>query len=422
MFKVVWITLFSIVFSSSGFSQSENTYRLEVFGAASHQEWNQKSVFNPTNRNLEVPSDALSIEIRPDLEFHFGEQNSLVLRTRHFGRILRSEFKQPDEEKFITDDPDDIANFFLSTNWNDQVSTTIGLQNYQWGPAEIFSPSNPFYHFLDNQRSFFFIEKGRFILRANWNPDPDSNHWSVVGMYEPVNNRVRFWTAEKDFTPRSAVKVEYQFENPANSVAFVGGQTDDQRGYIGEYFNWSPVEGQSFYGDLKHQKGRTNWTPETNQFGFVDFVNPQDDRVMTLAVFGYRWEGRVDFRQEFIWNEAGFSREEWKQARIAATTLSPNTVTNARRFAAPGLEFRTKSYSYTSLRIPDLGRSKKAAAAVRWLAALEHDSSALQLNYEYNLSDNTVVTAELLYFLGDANNEFRLVSDSQSSIGFRWSY
>jgi hypothetical protein len=402
--------------------QADNTYRLEVFGAASKEMWNPKSVFNPTNRTLHVPSELLSVEVRPDIEVQLGEKHSMVWRSRHFGRLYREELKSPDEQRLRTDDPDDIPNFFLSSAWNDELSTTLGLQNYQWGPAEIASPSNPFYHFLNNQRSFFFIEKGRFLLRANWNPDPNSNHWSVVGMLEPENNRTRFWMADQKFKPRSAIKVEYQFENPANSVAWVGGQTDAQRGFFGEYFNWSPIEGQSLYGDLKHQMGRTNWVPVQDSFGFMNMERALDRRVYTLAVFGYRWEGRVDFRQEFIWNEAGFSRAEWNKAMMASTALSPQILANARRFALPGLEFRTRSYSYTSLRVPDLGRSKKAAAAVRWLTALEHDSSVLQLNFEYNLNDHMVITGEMLYFLGLPNKEFRLVSDSQQSLGFRWSY
>ena len=46
---------------------------------------------------------------------------------------------------------------------NPKLSFTAGLQTYQWGPAELINPSNPFYHFQSQQGTFGFKSKGKNI-------------------------------------------------------------------------------------------------------------------------------------------------------------------------------------------------------------------------------------------------------------------
>ncbi|MFN8790723.1 MAG: hypothetical protein ACK5Y2_04630 [Bdellovibrionales bacterium] len=407
----------------AGFVASAHSARVEIYGSSTYQKPNEKSAFNPNNSVLEIPNWWHQLELRPDLQYDFSNSHSLILRSRHFLEGRQEDKKLPDEKPFSVLTRSDLTDAFVNSQWNESWQTAIGLQNYQWGPAEIFSPSNPFFHFLNEQRSFFFIQKGRILARVNWNPDPTSSKWSVVGLYEPIENRDPFWTADRSFRPRSALKIERQFENPINSVALVAGQGELGREFVGEYFTWSPEEGLSFYGDVKHQRGRTHWRPQTGAFGTPDMVRDSDQsRIFSFGIFGFRWEGRVDFRQEFIWNEGGYDSEEWDRARSSALTPAPLILQNLRRFAAPGLEFRTRSYSYSSLRIPNLGPGDRTSLAIRWLTSLQEDSSALQLNWEYLWTDHTVLQAEVLHFSGSKSSEFRLVNDTQAALGFRWTY
>ena len=418
MFK----TLLSLLILGSSLTYAENVYRFEVYGSTTNFEWNALSPFNQDNKILKVPTFAHTLEVRPDLQFNFSDSHSLIVRSRHFLQSFETQYTNPDKKKYSTDQDSDLSDLFFSSVWNGTFATTIGLQNYQWGPAEIFSPSNPFFHFNNSQRSYFYKEKGRVLVRANWNPSPQTTNWSVVGLYEPIDNNTRYWIADRDFKPQSALKIEYQFDNPTNSIAIIGGQGENQRGFVGEYFTWSPYEGKSFYMDAQHRSGRSNYVPEKNGLGLYDLVKSQDDKNFTLAVLGFRWEGRVDLRQEFVFNEEGYNNTEWKRVRASGVTLSPNILQNSRRFAAIGTEFHTKSYSYTSVRIPDLGLSRMASIAARWFSSLDHDSAALQMNFEYNWNDNTVLSVEAVQYVGDPYGEFRIVNDKQASFGFRWSY
>lgn len=401
----------------------ESRYRVEIYGSSTYQEINEQSRFNPDNQVLKIPEWSHVLELRPDVELNFLKLHSVILRSRHFLTSHEMDTANPTQTRTSIGSESDLTDLFISSEWKDHFSTHVGLQNYQWGPAEILSPSNVFFHFDNNQRSFFYKEKGRAMMRVNWNPDPDSSKWSVVGIYEPTSNHERFWTADREFRPKSALKIEYQFENPINAVALIFGQGEKERFYFGEYFTWSPKEGISIYGDLKHQSGETHFVPEQNLMGTYDLVDSDEDsRYFTLAVVGFRWEGRIDLRQEFIWNEPGYTQREWHQAKAAALVLGPNLPRNIERFSRPGLEFRRQSYSYTSLRIPDLGKGQKHSAAIRWLSSLSETSSALQVNWEYLWKDSTVLSAEALHFMGGQGTEFRLLSDTQASIGFRWSY
>jgi hypothetical protein len=420
MSKLLYFGIISFFFN---FAFADNTYRFEIYGSSTQQTWNPLSPYNTDNNNLEVPTWTHTLELRPDIQINLGDLHSVVVRSRHFLQSFETQFTNPDKTEHSSDENSDLSDLFLSSVWGGSFATTLGLQNYQWGPAEIFSPSNPFFHFDNNQRSFFYKEKGRVLARANWNPSPKTTNWSVVAIYEPIDNRTQFWTAEKDFHPRSVLKIEYQFDNPANAIALVGGQGEDKKGFVGEYFTFSPKDGISLYVDAKHSPSRTNYVPQKNAFNRYDMVNVEEkNKTYTLAVIGFRWEGRVDFRQEFIYNEAGYDDDEWTQARLSALTLSPNILTNAKRFSAPGLEFRTKAYSYTSIRIPDLGLSRMASVSARWFSSLMHDSAALQLNFEYNWDDHTVISLESIQFVGVPEEEFRSVNDRQASLGFRWSY
>lgn len=417
MFRLICILLLSQTSWATG------NFRSEFYGSISDRQINKNSNFNPDNRVLKTPSTSLLFEWRPDFQYEFNVDHSMVIRSRHFLQGYQYDFENPKSSKSEILSESDLSDFFFSSKWNEGLQTTVGLQNYQWGPAEIFSPTNPFFHFLNDQRSFFFKEKGRVLIRFNWTLFPETARWSVVGIHEPINNQTEYWTADQNFKPKSLIKVDYQFENPANQFAALAGLGEDQKEFIGEYFTWSILEGHSLYADMKHQKGRTNYIPRTNGFGSSDLImSSNEEKVFSTSVIGYRYEGRVDIRQEIILNESGFNSEEWKLAKNSALTLTPQILTNSKRFAKPGLEFLTQTYSYTSLRVPDIGPRDQSSFSLRYLSSLQHNSAVLQINIEHNLNDHTVVTAESLHHLGSQSYEFRLTDNQQTSVGFRYSF
>ncbi|MBX2987587.1 MAG: hypothetical protein KF802_06795 [Bdellovibrionaceae bacterium] len=408
----------ALLLFSGAVARAEFSFDGELFLALTRSSVVSPSLINPGNRLLEEPLWNLGAEFRPQFQYR-TEKTETVLRTRHFFDQSRVELRDPSETRDAGRGRSDISDAFFAWSVSDHVNTTLGLQNYQWGPAEIASPSNVFFHFNNDQRSFFYKEKGKVLARVSWFPREDV---TVLGIYEPVSNRDPHWVEGREFSPQSALKIEKQFGHPMNSFALVLGRMEEDIPYVAEHFSWMPWEGFSLYGDLRHQEKNLRATPWVDNAGFVRFRDGDVPPWSTYGVVGFRHEGRVDFRQEFIFQQAGYSQEEWDLIAGALGKVSPFLPRNFAAFGKPGLELRSKAYSYTSLRIPDLGDSPDVSAAVRWLADLERSSSALQLNYERNAGDSLVLSAEATVFFGESDTEFTFLKSNQVSVGARYSF
>lgn len=418
MFKRVFPVLLLTLLPVSAFAEWQ-VYG-NFYGYLSRADVVDDSVLNPGNRGAALPDSVLVGELRPDLQYRTESGLNFVLRSRHWAFYEDVRFQNPPERERRVDGDSDLTDTYVVLPLRENLFATLGLQNYQWGPAEIASPSNVFFHFNNNQRSFYFVEKGRVLARVNYSPAPD---WTLILIGEPTDNRTQNWVYDREFKPQSALKIEKSFENPTNSFALVAGEMEGRTTYVGEHFTWSPVEGWSLYGDLRHQQKETHYRPVEALGGFYQLSDQDpDERWSTLAVLGLRFEARIDLRQEFILNEAGYDRADWDLVNQAVTTPSPYLVQNLSAFARPGLELRSRAYSYTSVRIPDLGPDDQTTLFVRYLASLSQDSSALQLNYEHNLNDEMVLSGELTTFLGEETGEFKLLSRGQASFGFRYSF
>jgi len=393
---------------------AQATARFEIYGSIEQKEILKNSLINPQNSVLKLPDQIQTFEVRPDLQWQLGEALNLVVRSRHL--LQQNEIpKGKDPLEGISD----LTDLFFSYQHSDQTTLVLGLQNYQWGPAEILSPSNVFYHFKNDQRSYYYKEKGRVLLRVNHSL---SEKTQLTLVSEPVDNRTPNWVAEVDFNPQSAFKIERQLSTPVDLVALIVGQSGSNGQYLATHFNFSIQETYSFYADVKIEKNGSYYNPQLVSPGTYDLVlsTLNSDRPgQTLAVVGFRLEGEFDFRQEMIMNEAGLSGSDWNRTKLAITTLSPSLVANLNRFNRSGLELLSNSYSYTSIRFPDFGTTKQIHTSTRWLKNLVQDSSVLQLNLEYDFNDWMVLSSELLLSLGEKDTEFQLVQGHQVSLGFK---
>ncbi len=422
MFKWRGVAAFAISFFLPPWAFADFSPRLELFGYSTTQFLKEESRVNENNLTLEIPQQTYFLELRPDIQWDLTDRHMLVIRSRHFIEQREADYYDTQEPHQVLLSYSDLTDAYWSAQIADDFSTTIGLQNYQWGPAEILSPSNVFFHFHNSQRSWFYKEKGRMLVRANWTP---SSLWTIMLISEPLDNKTSHWVEGEDFYPQTALKIERQGTNPANHAAFVMGRTGEYGQYIGGHFAWALNDAVSLYSDAKGEFNTLFYHPlEVSPGTYI--MNPPTPatgpRWTGLAVVGLRWEGRVDFRQEFVWNEAGYTKKMWQQALDSITTLSPYVVNNIKRFQKSGLELRSQAYSYTSLRIPDLGWSRSIHFSVRWLHSLVMNSSAVQMNYEHDWNDFLVLSLEATAFLGDDDTEFTLIEDGLVTAGFKISF
>lgn len=409
------LTLF---FGELGASE-EFKFRGDFFLSSSLTSVKNKQPLNSGNRSLEIPQQTFIGEVRPDLKWDFAENHFFVLRSSHDYRLGNIELTLPTEEKSISKGKTDLTDLFFTSDWTETFSTVIGLQSYQWGPGEFYSPTNPFFHFQSEQKKFFFKEKGRVLARANWNI---SDQLIAVFISEFMDNREEPWMTESDFEKKTAVKIDYQFFNPIHSIAFLYGKGDQNLSFFGAHGTYSPAEGISVYVDAKFTQGQKAFFPKKNIFGLYDLEKSDDTSIYTTSLVGFRFEDNFDFRQEFLSYDAGYTDEEWKNAKRSASSLSLNLPKNVSRFYKPGLEFKRKNYSYTSLRIPNLGSKDSMTISFRVLASLSENSQLPQLAYEHNLTDAMVGTVEYSRSMGNDDTELNLLTDDQISAGIRYAF
>lgn len=378
------------------------------------------SALNPDNRYLSIPQKTATLEFREDLTISYMDATRFVLRPRLILDTQEIRYTNPFELRTKMHSRPDLTDAFAETQWMDSFSTTIGLQVYQWGPAELISPSNPIYHFNTSQRSFFYKEKGHVLARANLT----FGNLSVVGLGEVTSNNEPYWIADKKFSPQMLVKTEWRFENPSNYVGVVLGQQEQNHGFVGEYLVFYPAEGFSVYLDSRQTQGITTYQPVPNGFNGYDLEEDEDlkKQSVTLTVTGLRYEGSVDFRLEYVSNPAGYDSEEFKKAKAAVTQISPNLASNVQRFGRSGLELPGKNYLYASARFTEFLSIRDFNFYLRYLLSLQDSSGSFQTGFDKVMTDAMVFYFEGSASQGEQDSELTLLNRLQLTAGMRWTF
>lgn len=395
------------------------TYEAYLYGE------NQKvseAQFNPGNEVLKTPHTSALFDQRVEVKWLVNDAK-IIFRPRWIFTYDRWKTEYTDENKQSTIGKVDITDAFWEQLWYvDRFSTTAGLEVYQWGPGEILNPSNPFFHFAPDQRSLTYKEKGKVLVRANLNLNPEN---SIVIAAEPVSNNEPVWISEKPFKSQGLIKYEKSWEGTRNYLGVVGGQSDDTSSFFGEYFQWEFLEGWSTYGDFKHSSNKVVYAPASNGLTF-DMVESDlaSKKSSDLGVLGIRYEGDFDIRLEYLHNSAGYNKEEYANALASVSNFfSPNYLVNVRRFAQPGLELIGRGYLYASLRITDpFGLSDFNFYARNFYSLMGYaDKTAglWQLEFDKVAFGSATVFGGYAASYGEKESEFRVLNDWRTSLGLK---
>lgn len=372
---------------------------------------------NPGNQILGLPDHTGVLDLRDDFSL-LTPKTKWVVRPRWTLTSTETEKKNPDSSFTTSQGKLDLSSGYLDWDVSEKWKAVVGLQVYQWGPGEFINPSNVFFHFSNDQRSFFYVQKGLVLARLNWTPSPN---WSLVLIDEPISNNEQPFQVEKDFQPKSTLKIDYH-TGGSSSLGGVIGTEGYGRPFFGEYFAWSMTDAFSVYADLRHSKGSYIYDPLLDTNGFVELVETNHDsgQIFTMADWGLRYEGRVDFRMEWFYNGAGWDKEALQSAIHGITYPNPYLVNNLKRYSHSGLELPGQNYFYLSLRVPDLGKKKDINLYMRNILSIQDNSGVFQVSGDKALSDSWTGYLEMLSSYGADMTEFRLLYGIQGSVGVRW--
>lgn len=369
---------------------------------------------NPGNTLLGLSNVHLQSELRPNLRVRFGPRFELVLRPRVLATLDRTSAAGRE----TTTARDTSANWteaFVHWQPSDTLSFTYGLQNFQWGPAELVSPSNRVFHETGVFRDPLYYVRGRHLARVNAS---FGRQWSIVGLAELGANGEPAFRAGERFRRQGQVKAEFTSARGGDYVGLVAGARDGDRGWLGEYGQVGLTEGLSLYADVSHRRGSEAWVPVARRPGVVFAQRDSGSggwRTFGLGGVRYTFGSGVDARLEYLHQDAGWRRHEFGLALVALA--SAPTRENVERWTTPGLEFVGRSLGLASVRVPGLGRGDRINVQGRYLRSFTDRSGVVFGYVTVDTTDALVLFGSLAVTHGAAGAELSRLARAALSAG-----
>jgi hypothetical protein len=350
---------------------------------------------NPGNAVLALPAAAGGSELRPDLRLETGDRLRLVARPRL--RVEATRARAAGEWQAEHGDATaEWLELFGAWRVDDRLELTYGLQNFQWGPGELMSPSNRLFHESGFARDPLYVVRGKHLVRVNASA---GKAWSAVVLAEVGSNGEAPFVAGQPFEPKVEVKLEWAARDGATYLGLTGGAGQRSGGFFGEYGVLPLGDAISLYADAVHRGRLEAWCPAAGDAGGATFARCPAGGLRTLALGGVRWtfEGGADLRLEYAFDEAGWSDAALAlAARAASGGGAPPSPAAVAAWLDPGFELLGRQHLYASLRLPDLPPGGRVVAQLRYLAALEDGSGAAFGTLSYDATDAVVLFASAL--------------------------
>lgn len=383
--------------------------RLDALGAA-QSVLATESAANPGNA-LHLPLLAGALELRPHLTVDYGHWLTVSLRPRLrlWAGLARSDGAWDGGRGSASVEVAELSATWRPTDW---LSFTWGLQNFQWGPAELASPSNRLFHETGLVRDPLYFVAGHHLVRVNASAGKSLSAVLLAELSEPP----QAFAAGERFGPQGQLKLEWSDDAGRGLVGVTGGLGTLTWPHFGEYAQWQLTDGLSVYADASHSAQRLAWYPQLGPDGFAFVHRPSTDlkRLYTHAVGGvrYTFERGVDVRAEVLFHDAGWTREELELAATYAVATGQGGP-----LAAPGLEYLGRIVVYASLRLPELPPRKHLSVTARYARSVTDGSGAGFLTASLDATDSLVVFASALVTHGASWTEFSRLARASFFLG-----
>ncbi len=380
------------------------------------------TLVNPGNAVLLLPQAAATSELRPELRVEYAGQLDAVIRPRLLLEIQKPRADdrwQP--ERFEA--RSEWIDLYASWRFDERLAAAYGLQNFQWGPAELASPSNRIFHETGFARDPLYLVRGKHLARVNLS---FGKSWSAVILAEVRPNEQAPFIAGEPFDPKAQAKLEWSAPSGRGLAAVTAGTGRRTRGWFGEYGSLSLTDGLSIYADVVHQLGSRAWYPsETGAFAQTE--TRAGLRTLALGGVRYTFQGGADLRFEYLFDEAGWTHAQLALAsRVAAqfrATLGSTQIVPAGSPQAvavwldPGFEILGRQHAYVSLTLPDLPPGKKTLLQLRYLAALEDGSGLAFATASFAVADSVVAFASAAGSHGDEHGALSRLIRASATVG-----
>jgi hypothetical protein len=378
-----------------------------------------ETAVNPGNRVLRLPQLLLQSELRPNLRVELGPRSQVIVRPR-----VRATWQAAAATGVprVTehDTGADWTELFATWSPTDALGLAYGLQNFQWGPAELVSPSNRIFHEVGLFRDPLYYVRGKHLARVNLSA---GRRWSLVTIAELGATGESPFAARTPFRRAAQSKLEFTNGSGSGYVGATAGARDGTPPWFGEYGSLALTEGWSVYFDASHTRGSRAWYPAQDGSGprFLQ-LDAASTRLRTFALAGlrYTFERGIDARFEYVHQDGGYSR---RQIGMAAAALgAASNPLDAEPYFTPGLEFLGRRLALVSWRFPDLRPGRRAETQARYLRSLTDDSGVVFVTGSLNAGDRLVLFASGAATHGTQAAEFSRLVRASLAGGAVWSW
>ena len=368
-----------------------------------------ETLLNYKNTVLRLPHLALTSEVRPSVEAQVGSWLTVIARPRLQGGFAMAQVTGdwPEGESALAVTLPELYGTWQASDW---LALSWGLQNFQWGPGELASPSNRLFHETGLLRDPLTLVQGRHLLRVNLS---SGRELSVVGLVELSEVEEQAFVAREDFDRSAHLKVEYAEETGRWLVGVTVSAWQEHEPAFGEYAQLQLNDLLAVYADASHERERRAWYPGRDTF--VKRAFDEDElELFSTALVGARlsFEGGVELRGELLFHQAGWDEDELKDA--AALALATRDV---EAWLAPGFELVGQHFVYLALRAPELPPMKKLTLQPRLLWSATDGSAAAFVTLSAEAGERTTAFLSAYASVGEAHDELSRIARAAVTFG-----
>ncbi len=395
----------------------DQTY--SVLGSLSNGKIIEEQV-NAENSVYQLPPTASFVEFRPEWKLSYQSSFRVVLRPRARYQFELRDIESKEYKKQEGHGETFMNEAFVAITPNLPIQLNAGLQNFQWGPAELASPSNPIFRDLGLEKINFFETRGKALVRFNIAAG-DQASFILIG--EPTANGTEPPQNDREFRKKVLLKAEFSDRQQTNYIGLVVSGEDKDKVAEGLYGQIKLFEGASLYVDGHIRMGNRVYYPSVNQDGplFEQLLLTSDKRYKSgLAGLRYVSEGGWDYRLEALHDDSGWTLTDRENGRTIVG-FDPRKETYS-LFVSPGSILPGRKFAYFSLRVPDWGYRDSFVFSYRNLHSLTDGTEKMQANLDASWTEHLQSSLGATFSAGSKDGELTqgYAWTVYTSVGWTW--
>jgi len=394
---------------------------------------------NPGNNFLQIPRYLADLEIRPDLRLNI---DPLDLSAKPRMRLDYSAWREGHRKGESQWNADWYLNEGLA-RWKirQNVFLSYGRENLQWGPAFLFSPSNPF--FRDNGRRNPYVEvPGMDFGRLVWIPESSWTLSFIANTGEGQNKVHGLDPFEKifygpnglpPFEKTYALKVDYTGRENYGSIIF--SHREDSQDALGFFGGWTVSDAIVLYGEGVITQGSDALYPreDASPLGAsMQQLHKNDSTMKPVVLFGgsYTFAGSGTLYLEYAYNSPGYTDSEadryYSLRGNAANAIITGGIVSALGKQALGQTVNTGlrllRKNYALLQYTQNNIKNKIDLTMRWTQNLDDGSGQFTTVLSYSLGNHLELFSIGTLNAGGKNTESGSLLNYQWMTGLKYTF